>query len=155
MSNLLRSIMMILMMGWMGNAWGQTEVEKVIYSTDFQDWDNQIPTVPAKQVTKQTKDGQTLIFSLNNILGDNDGTDVKFTKDMISLGYLRAEKEKSTEANYAYIETTVLKSVTKVKFVQAGTGGNGKRGWGLQYKTEGSDKWITAYSTPFKDSHGE
>ena len=156
MSNLLRSIMMILMMGWMGNAWGQTEVEKVIYSTDFQDWDNQIPTVPAKQVTKQTKDGQTLTFSLNNILGDNDGTDVKFTKDMISLGYLRAEKESSTtEANYAYIETTVLKSVTKVKFVQAGTGGNGKRGWGLQYKTEGSDKWTTAYSTPFKDSHGE
>lgn len=158
-STLLRSIMMILMMGWMGNAWGQetaAQAEKVIYSTDFQDWDDQIPTVPAKTVTKHTKDGQTLTFSLNNILGTNDGTDVKFTKDVISLGYLRAEKENNnTEANYAYIETSVLKSVTKVKFVQAGTGGNGTRGWGLKYKVEGSTEWTTAYSTPFKDSHGE
>lgn len=151
---ILRTIMTFLMV--MPSICMQTHAdEKVIYSTDFQDWEDQTPTVPAKQVAKQTKDGQTLTFWLNNILGDNDGTDVKFTKDMISLGYLRAEKEKSNAANYAYIETSVLKSVTKVKFVQAGTGGNDKRGWGLQYKVEGSTDWVTAYSTPFKDSHGE
>ena len=42
--HLVRSIMILLMMGWTGGAWAQngTVAEKVIYTTDFTDWTEEI-----------------------------------------------------------------------------------------------------------------
>ena len=156
-NSLLRSIIMILMMGWMGSAWAQTASEKVIYSTDFQDWKEALPTVPATTVTKRTLDGQDLTFSLNNTTVDPTGIDrAKFTNSCISLGYLRAEKEEhGVAANEAYIETSYLKNITSIKFTQAATGGKGKRGWTLMARAKGDDQWVSLHSAGIQVTSGE
>ena len=40
--NFLRSLILLVMMGWMGSAWAQdaTTSEQLLYSTDFTDWDD-------------------------------------------------------------------------------------------------------------------
>ena len=63
---LLRSIMIFLMMGWMGCAWAQNTAssEQLIYSTDFQEWDNIDCTSTVDKVvhlkTQYTKENFTL-----------------------------------------------------------------------------------------------
>lgn len=131
--------------------------EKIIYSTDFQNWEAEYPIVPAREVRKTTTDGQKLSFYLNNVTADPNGIDDnKLTNPIISIGFLRAEKEENkVEANYAYVETSVLKSVTSVYFLQAATGTSGGRGWGLMYKAEGDTEWTTVYNTPISTATGE
>ena len=50
--HLVRSIMILLMMGWTGGAWAQngTVTEEVIYTTDFTDWTEEINRKQANQV---------------------------------------------------------------------------------------------------------
>lgn len=130
--------------------------ERVIYSTDFQDWEESLPIVPAKAIHKETTDGQALIFSLNNITVDPTGTNSKFTGSCITLGYMQAEKEENNiKANYAYFETSVLKSVTKIKFIQAATGKSGGRGWNLLIREEGATRWDTIHNKAINTTAGE
>lgn len=152
-NKLLSPIMILFMMMFGGsmNVWAQsTGTERVIYSTDFQDWKEEAPSVPAKQIVKKTIDGQSLTFSLNNITVNPTGTEAKWTTEMTSIGYLRAEKEeKNVAANFAYVETSKLKSVTKITIVQAATGISNNRGWQLKYKGDGDEDWITISDKEF------
>lgn len=110
--------------------------EKELYSTNFQeDWEAQAAKVPAITVNKKTTDGQDLIFTFNNTAITPDGykSDKFNYTDWMTTGYIMANTEKNkVEANYGYVETSELKSVTKVYFVQGTTGGTDKRGWGLE-----------------------
>ena len=156
--NILHAIMMLVMMAWCGAAWADgsssAATDMVIYHTDFQDWDYSSPVTPAKSIVKETVDGQALTFSLYDVLVDPTGQNTsKFSADVIDLGYARAEK--ATEATKAYIETSVLKSVTTVEFIQAATGGAGKRGWGVQVKGPNDTEWRNAYTTQIQSTSGE
>lgn len=144
----------MMLLGGTINSWAQEE--KVLYSTTFQEWDTMFPTLPSDPpatVDKETTDGQTLTFSLSNSLVEPEGTQSKFTQSVISVGYVRAEKNNDKIA--AYFETSVLKSVTKVKFVQAATGGKGVRGWNVAYRVEGETEWTTVYDTGSQTTSGE
>ena len=147
--------MTLVMMMWCGGVWADDSAsalaERVIFSTDFQNWDYSSPATPAKSIVKETVDGQAFTFSMYNILVDPAGTYSKQTNDYIDLGYARAEK--ATEA--AYIETSVLKNVTTISFTQWTAGGSGKRGWGVQVKGPNDTEWRTVYKTPIKTSTGE
>ena len=150
--------MTLVMIAWCGAAWADDSssaaTDMVIYSTDFQDWDYSSPVTPAKSIVKETVDGQALTFSLYDVLVDPTGQNTsKFSADVIDLGYARAEK--ATEATKAYIETSVLKNVSTVEFVQATTGGTGQRGWGVQVKGPNDTEWRNAYSKPIQSASGE
>ena len=150
-------IIMLLMMTLAGSmdVWAQSN-EKVLYSTDFQDWDESFPQVPAIPINKKTIDGQDLIFYMNNVTCDPSGTDAKFTGTNVTVGYLRGEKaENANSPNKSYIETSTLKSVTSITFVQAATGGKDKRGWRVQVQEEGQSTWTDVFKTPIHDTSGE
>lgn len=155
---ILHAIMVLVMMAWCGAAWADDSssaaTDMVIYSTDFQGWDYSSPVTPAKSIVKETVDGQAFTLSLYNVLIDPTGQNIsKFSADIIDLGYARAEK--ATEATKAYIETSVLKNVSTVEFVQATTGGAGKRGWGVQVKGPNDTAWRDAYTKPIQSASGE
>ena len=112
------------------------QVEKVLYKTNFQDWDALSSSTEEQNVTKTTVDNQTLTFSLIETDVTPDGTHKNFTAECITKGYLKAAKNATP-----YIKTSELKSVTKVNFVHAATGSN--RGWGLKVKGDGDADWVT------------
>ena len=152
--NILHTVMALVMTMWCGGVWADDNAsalaDMVIYHTDFQDWDYSAPATPAKTIVKETVDGQAFTFSMYNILVDPTGTYSKTTNDYIDLGYARAEK-----ATAAYIETSVLKNVTTISFIQWTTGGAGKRGWGVQVKGPNDTKWRDARTTPIQTTSGE
>ncbi len=128
--------------------------EKCLYSTDFQDWNKVTAQIPAVNVSKKTVDGQDLVFELYNIYVDPSGEKTsKFTNDCITKGYLYA-KEGTTDDGY-YFETSVLKDVTSVKFVQAATGGAKVRGWGVKALVDGETEWKDIYTTGIANTKGE
>lgn len=150
----LHVFMLLMFLGWNIAAWADdnTGTDMVIYSTDFQDWENSSPTTPATNINKETVDGQNLMFSLYNVLVDNTGQNTKFKSDCIDLGYARAEK--ATDATKAYIETTLLKSVTTLTFTQAATGGADKRGWSVAIKGQNETEWTPVYTSAIGTAAG-
>lgn len=133
--------------------------EKELYSTNFQeDWTAQAAKVPAITVNKKTTDGQDLIFTFNNTAITPDGyrsDKFNYTQDWMTTGYIMANTEKnSVEANYGYVETSELKSVTKVYFVQGTTGGADLRGWGLE-AIDSKDNVTKLYDTFCHTTKGE
>ena len=139
-------MLVMMLFGGTINLWAQEE--KVLYSTNFQEWDNIKASSSDTNVDKKTTDGQTLTFSLCQSRLDNKGTDPKFTQACITSGYIRGEKKPE-----ACIKTSTLKSVTKVKFVHAATGNN--RGWGLKVKGDGDADWVIVSSAVASPSSGQ
>lgn len=140
------SIIMILFMMMLGGSVKvlAQEEEKVLYSTDFQEWDKQSASSTESTVKKQTIDGQALSFSFLQTGIDPSGTDTKLTQSCVTKGFAKAEKNAD-----ACIKTSTLKSITKVKFVHGATGNS--RGWGLKVKGDGDADWVTissAYANP-------
>ena len=121
----------------------QDVAEKRLYTTNFQDWDavKYTATPTTKSVTTQaSKENLDITFAEVEI--NPTGTNGKFTNtEVITEGYAMAAKTATP-----YIETSVLKSVTKVEYVHAATGG--ERGWGLLCKSPETEKWDTL-STAF------
>jgi len=118
-------------------------VEKKLYTTDFQDWDAFSASAAGATVDKTvtTKDKQSLTLSFSEVEVNPTGTESKFSNtEVITPGFAKSKKTAT-----AYIETSVLKSVTKVTYVHAATGSN--RGWGLLCKTADATKWDTLHST--------
>ena len=110
--HLVRSIMILLMMGWTGGAWAQngTVSEEVIYTTDFTDWTKEINRKEANQVVvnKQTEFGDTFSFTLNGV-----GI---YPKSIISSnqGYMQTAKYTSEySAAQPSVVTSALKSITQ------------------------------------------
>ena len=168
---ILRSVVMTIMTAWACGAYavygnltqqpsprllalaaegtvGTEYKEKTLYSTDFTDWKPANSSTTETQVTKVTTDDQTLVFSLMETEVKPDGTNTKFTKECITKGYLMAAKTATP-----YIKTSVLKSVTKVKFVHAATGSS--RGWGLMVKGEGDSEWEIVSNAVANPSDGQ
>ena len=117
-----------------------SDIEMKLYSTNFQDWEDIASSTTASTKTVTTSGtNETLTFTLAEVQVDADGTNSKHTAEFITPGYAMAAKTATP-----YIETSVLKNVTKVTYVHAATGGS--RGWGLLVKAVDAEKWDTIHS---------
>ena len=148
---LLRSLILLVMMGWMGSAWAQTE--KLLYSTDFTEWnDIDRKTTIGKTVTQWTEfSNETLTFTLNGVGVDPNGTHSKFpnyTGYMITAKY-PGEYSKSEPS----VVTSQLKSITKIVLTQAATGGT--RGIKVSVKGDGDADWVTIHNVSIVTAKGE
>lgn len=146
---LLRSIILLLMMGWMGSAWAQTE--QLIYSTDFTEWnDIDRKTTIGKTVTQWTEySNEELTFTLNGVGVDPNSTKfAKYTGYMITAKYT---------GEYPYSEpsavTSSLKSITKIVLTQAATGG--ERGIKVSVKGDGDNDWVSIHNITISKKDGE
>ena len=148
-------LLFLMLLG--NNAWGQTYEEKLLYSTDFQDWENVKSSDPETEVNTnnsnvpiKTTDGQALSFFLTKTSVDRsaiqDATRNWDYTNLVTKGWMKAEK--STQAQ---VRTSTLKHVTKVTFVQAGTGT--PCGWGLKVIGKNGEEII--YSYELKETTGE
>ncbi|MGM9809256.1 MAG: pectinesterase family protein [Paludibacteraceae bacterium] len=119
-------------------AYAGTTMETKLYSTNFQDWDAiSSSTTPTTKNFTTAGTNETLAITLAEVDVSPTGTNAKFTNtEVITAGYAMAAKTATP-----YIETSVLKNVTRVHFVHAATGGS--RGWGLMCKTAEATKWDT------------
>lgn len=148
---LLRSILLLVMMGWMGSAWAQTE--QLLYSTDFTEWnDIDRKTTIDKKVTQWTEySNEELTFTLNGVGVDPKGTNSKFpnyTGYMIAAKY-PGEYIKSEPS----VVTSQLKSITKIVLTQAATGGT--RGIKVSVKGDGDADWVTIHNVSIVTAKGE
>ena len=152
-----RYLLLLFLMMLGNNAWAQTYEEKLLYSTDFQDWKNvkwsdtetEVKTNNSN-VPIKTTDGQALSFFLTKTSVENsaiqDATRNWDYTNLVTKGWMKAEK--STQAQ---VRTSTLKHVTKVTFVQAGTGT--PCGWGLKVIGKNGEEII--YSYELKKTTGE
>ena len=122
-------VLLLLLIGSIQSTWAD-EVETVIYSTNFQDWDSEDLISEEKTVTKNFNGGSIINFSLNGLYVQPTEKDTKLSQTCATIGQLKAEKNKS-----AYIKTSAIPQVTSVTFVHGATGNN--RGWGLKVKGDG------------------
>ena len=111
--------------------------EKCLYSTDFQNWEDVGSSNSEKEIKTdkngqafQTIDGQDLSFYFMKTSVDNDGEQESkkgwyYSSGLVTKGWMRADKSSD-----AYVRTSILKNVTKIKFVQAST--SAPAGWGLK-----------------------
>lgn len=152
---LLYAIMMLFMTVWACGAWAQNETsqEKLLYSTDFTDWDDIDRKVTInKEVKLKTQfSDEDLIFTLNGVGADPKGTNSKFPS---YTGYMITAKQ--TEA-YKKAEpsavTSSLKSITKIVLTQAATGG--KRGIKVSVKGDNDTDWVALHNKTIENSKGE
>ena len=152
---LLYAVMLLFMMVWACGAWAQNETsqEKLLYSTDFTDWDDIDRKVTVnKEVKLKTQfSDEDLIFTLNGVGADPKGTNSKFPS---YTGYMITAKQ--TEA-YKKAEpsavTSPLKSITKIVLTQAATGG--KRGIKVSVKGDNDTGWVALHNKTIENSKGE
>lgn len=147
--------MLLFMTVWACGAWAQNETsqEKLLYSTDFTDWDDIDRKVTVnKEVKLKTQfSDEDLIFTLNGVGTDPKGTNSKFPS---YTGYMITAKQ--TEA-YKKAEpsavTSSLKSITKIVLTQAATGG--KRGIKVSVKGDNDTDWVALHNKTIENSKGE
>ena len=152
---LLYAIMMLFMTEWACDAWAQNETsqEKLLYSTDFTDWDDIDRKVTVnKEVKLKTQfSDEDLIFTLNGVGADPKGTNSKFpsyTGYMITAKYPGEYKKAQPSA-----VTSPLKSITKIVLTQAATGG--KRGIKVSVKGDNDTDWVALHNKAIGTASGE
>lgn len=152
---LLYAIMLLFMTVWACGAWAQNETsqEKLLYSTDFTDWDDIDRKVAVnKEVKLKTQfSDEDLIFTLNGVGADPKGTHYKFpsyTGYMITAKYPGEYKKAQPSA-----VTSQLKSITKIVLTQAATGG--KRGIKVSVKGDNDTEWVALHNKTIENSQGE
>ena len=153
--DLLYAIMLLFMTVWACGAWAQNETsqEKLLYSTDFTDWDDIDRKVTVnKEVKLKTQfSDEDLIFTLNGVGADPKGTNSKFpsyTGYMITAKYPGEYKKAEPSA-----VTSRLKSITKIVLTQAATGG--KRGIKVSVKGDNDTEWVALHNKTIENSKGE
>lgn len=153
---LLRSIILLLMMGWMGSAWAQDPAssEQLIYSTDFQEWDNIDCTSTVDKVvhlkTQYTQEDFTL--TLHGVGVDPIGTDAN--KFPGYTGYLKTAKYTSEYSkDFPTAITSKLKSITRIELIQVATGK--QRGIKVSVKGDGDEVWVPLHDKSIETATGE
>ena len=153
--NFLRSLILLVMMGWMGSAWAQdaTTSEQLLYSTDFTEWNdiNRKETID-KKVTQRTKfSNEELTFTLNGVGVTPNGRQDKFpnyTGYMITAKYTTEYSKSEPSA-----VTSPLKSITRIELTQAATGG--ERGIKVSVKGDRDSDWVVLHDKYISPASGE
>ena len=153
--NFLRSLILLVMMGWMGSAWAQnaTTSEQLLYSTDFTDWDKiDRKTATDTEVKKKTEgSNEEFTFTFNGVGVVPNETNSRFsnyTGYMITAKYTREYSKSEPSA-----VTSPLKSITKIVLTQAATGPD--RGIKVSVKGDGDEDWVALHNTSIVTSSGE
>lgn len=144
-------LLFLMLLG--NNAWGQDAQEKLLYSTDFTEWnDIDRKTTINKTVTQWTDySNEKLTFTLNGVGVDPKGWQSRFPK---YTGYMITAKYTK---EYPYSEpsavTSSLNSITKIELTQAATGGT--RGIKVSVKGDGDKDWVALHNTTISKKDGE
>ena len=149
--NFLRSLILLVMMGWMGSAWAQTE--QLLYSTDFTEWnDIDRKTTIDKKVTQWTEfSNEKLTFTLNGVGVDPNGTNSKFPN---YTGYMITAKNPGEYSkSEPRVVTSPLSSITKIVLTQAATGKT--RGIKVSVKGDSDADWVSLHNTSIVTASGE
>ncbi|MFD2162364.1 pectinesterase family protein [Paradesertivirga mongoliensis] len=135
------------------SAWAQ---EKLLYSTDFQNWT--AFSAATEQTFPKTTDfsGETLNFKLFQVWINPTGRDetrFKYTPQtapnvQVTDGWAQAQKVAGS-----YMELSPLKSITKVTFVHGATGSS--RGYKLWKKNATDADWVVVSSAFASPSAGQ
>lgn len=135
-------------------AWAQNaQEEKLLYSTDFMEWnDIDRKTTIDKKVTQWTDySNEELTFTLNGVGVDPKGTNSKFPN---YTGYLITAKY---TGEYSKSEpsavTSPLNSITRIVLTQAATGG--KRGIKVSVKGDKDTDWVALHNGSINTAKGE
>ncbi|MEN9444284.1 MAG: hypothetical protein RIS47_1174, partial [Bacteroidota bacterium] len=123
--------------------------EKLIYSTDFQNWDA-VTSAASETVVDKTTDfsKETLSFKLFDIELNPAGENIsKFTYPPATIGWAMAAKTAT-----AQIELSPLKSITRISFVVGATGSN--RGYKVWKKNATDLDWVLIFSDVANSSKG-
>lgn len=137
-------------------AWAQsTSDDKLLYSTDFTEWnDIDRKTTINKTVTQWTEySNEKFTFTLNGVGVDPKGTNSKFPK---YTGYMITAKytgEYSSSDSEPSAVTSKLKSITRIVLTQAATGG--KRGIKVSVKGDGDEEWKVLHNTTISSASGQ
>lgn len=131
-----------------------------IYSTSFTEWPEidrkkNITTPTTHEVTTKYSNEQ-VTFTFCGAGVDPDGKQDKFANlEDKGLGYIITGKYKSElgEAVEPYVETTPIKSLSKIVLTQAATGGT--RGIKVSVKGDGDADWVVLHDKSVGDSKGE
>ena len=121
--------------------------EKLLYSTNFQNWSALSASATEQSVSKITDfSNETLTFKLFQNAVAPTGWDATRFSPPATVGYIQAAKVVGS-----YIITSPLKSITKVSFTHGATGGS--RGYRLWKKNATDADWVsvtsaTAYASP-------
>ncbi|MDD3322015.1 MAG: pectinesterase family protein [Paludibacter sp.] len=127
---------------------------RMLYNTNFQDWTGvSNPTTETSIVKTTSFSNESFSFKLLRMSVIPDKYDAsKFNYSIASTGAIMAEKlSAATDANY--IETTPLKSITKIFVVIGATGSN--RGFIIQKKADGDANWVDIYSAVANPANGD
>lgn len=124
--------------------------EKLLYSTNFQDWEALANATTEKSVTKTTDFSQEQLdfrFFQNSIAPS--GWDASRFKAPATPGYMLAAKV--TAGPTSYVITSPLKSITKIVFTHGATGSS--RGYRVWKKNASDTGWVAltaanAYAVP-------
>lgn len=147
--NFLRSLILLVMMGWMGSAWAQdaTTSEQLLYSTDFTEWTEiSHNTATNTEVKKKTEgSNEELTFTLNGVGVAPKGTNQKFPG---YTGYMITAKNTEPSA-----VTSPLKSITRIELTQAATGRT--RGIKVSVRGDGDRDWVVLHDKYISNPDGE
>lgn len=154
--NFLRSLILLVMMGWMGSAWAQdaTTSEQLLYSTDFREWTEiSHKNATNTEVKKKTEgSNEELTFTLNGVGVTPDGRKEdkfpNYTGYMITAKYPDEYKKAQPSA-----VTSPLKSITKIVLTQAATGGT--RGIKVSVKGDRDSDWVVLHDKYISPASGE
>ena len=154
--NFLRSLILLVMMGWMGSAWAQdaTTSEQLLYSTDFTEWTEiSHKTATNTEVKKKTEgSNEELTFTLNGVgvapKGRKEDKFPNYTGYMITAKYTTEYSKSEPSA-----VTSPLKSITRIELTQAATGG--ERGIKVSVKGDGDGDWVVLHDKYISNAKGE
>ena len=122
---------------------------KLLYSDTFQGWTDVASSTTPTTVNKTTDfSNETLSFILSEIQVSSTGTNTKFAYPPCSVGYLMCAKTATP-----YIQTSPLKSITKIYIVEAATGSS--RGYQVWKKADGDADWVSIYNTVASPGGGD
>lgn len=123
--------------------------EKLLYSTNFQDWTSFASTTEVSVAKKTEYSNEDLVFKFYQVTVDSAAENTsRFNYNVVSKGWAQAQKIVGS-----YIETSPLQSITKVQFLQGATGIN--RGFKVWKKGLLDVLWVPIYSTPCATPSGE
>lgn len=154
--NFLRSLILLVMMGWMGSAWAQdaTTSEQLLYSTDFTEWTEiSHKTATNTEVKKKTEgSNEELTFTLNGVgvapKGRKEDKFPNYTGYMITAKYTTEYSKSEPSA-----VTSPLKSITRIELTQAATGDT--RGIKVSVKGDGDGDWVVLHDKYILNATGE
>ena len=145
-------LLFLMLLG--NNAWGQNaQEEKLLYSTDFTEWDKIDRTKATDTKVKKRTEGsnEEFTFTFNGVGVDPKGTHSDFsnyTGYMITAKYTKEYSQSEPSA-----VTSSLNSITKIELIQAATGGN--RGIKVSVKGDEDEDWVALHNTSIVTSSGE